>query len=72
MKRAKNFKVIYGVEAYLVDDILEAVTNEKGQSLSEAFVVFDIETTGFGAETDRIILGGMGLTNGDYLYFFHF
>ena len=66
MQRAKDFKVIYGVEAYLVDDVLEAVANEKGQSLSDAFVVFDIETTGFGAETDRIIeIGAVKVVNGE-------
>ena len=66
MQRAKDFKVIYGVEAYLVDDVLEAVTNEKGQSLSDAFVVFDIETTGFGAETDKIIeIGAVKVVNGE-------
>ena len=29
------FKIIYGVEAYLVDDLKEIVTNDKGQSLHE-------------------------------------
>ena len=54
-KRAKNFKVIYGMEAYLVDDLKEVVTNGKGQSLEDSFVVFDIETTGFSQSKDRII-----------------
>ena len=39
------FKVIYGVEAYLVDDLKEIVTNGKGQPLKGSYVVFDIETT---------------------------
>lgn len=50
-----DFKVIYGVEAYLVDDIKTIVTNSEGQSLDEAYVVFDIETTGFSATYDKII-----------------
>lgn len=54
-KRAKNFKVIYGMEAYLVDDLKEVVTNAKGQSLMDTFVVFDIETTGFSQMKDKII-----------------
>jgi len=54
-KRAKNFKVIYGMEAYLVDDLKEVVTNGKGQSLNSSFVVFDIETTGFSQNKDKII-----------------
>lgn len=49
------FKVIYGVEAYLVDDMKGMVTGSKGQSLEEAFVVFDIETTGFSPVSNRII-----------------
>ena len=43
-----DFKVIYGCEAYLVDDEVRAVVNAKdGQSFTGAFVVFDLETTGF-------------------------
>ena len=42
-----TFKIIYGVEGYLVDDLKEIVTDGKGQSLDEKYVVFDIETTGF-------------------------
>ncbi len=64
-KRAEEFKIIYGVEAYLVDDILEPVRDSKGQSLDSGFVVFDIETTGFGAERDRIIeIGAVKVENG--------
>jgi DNA polymerase-3 subunit alpha (Gram-positive type) len=50
-----DFKVIYGVEAYLVDDTRTIITNLKNQSLDDTYVVFDIETTGFSAEQDRII-----------------
>ena len=51
----KDFKVIYGMEGYLVDDIKNIVTDSRGQSLDSMFVVFDIETTGFSAVNDRII-----------------
>ena len=50
-----DFKVLYGVEAYIVDDLKESVTNSKGQSLDDTYVVFDIETTGFSAIYDKII-----------------
>ncbi len=50
-----EFKVIYGVEGYLVDDLKEIVTDDKGQRLDGTFVVFDIETTGFSPVTNRII-----------------
>ncbi|MDE7260241.1 MAG: PHP domain-containing protein, partial [Lachnospiraceae bacterium] len=49
------FKVIYGVEAYLVDDLHEIATNDKGQNFGQDFVVFDIETTGFSPVNNRII-----------------
>ena len=42
-----DFKVLYGMEGYLVDDLKGMVTNGKGQKLNGRFVVFDIETTGF-------------------------
>lgn len=60
-----DFKVIYGVEGYLVDDLKEIVTNDKGQSLSDTFVVFDIETTGFSPVTNRIIeIGAVKVEDG--------
>jgi len=49
------FKIIYGVEGYLVDDSKEIVTGDKGQDLNADFVVFDIETTGFSPKNNRII-----------------
>lgn len=49
------FKVIYGVEAYLVDDVKGMVTGSRGQSLDDPYVVFDIETTGFSPVANRII-----------------
>jgi DNA polymerase-3 subunit alpha (Gram-positive type) len=65
-KRAKEFKVIYGMEAYLVDDLKEVVTNAKGQSLEASFVVFDIETTGFSQSKDRIIeIGAVKVEQGE-------
>ncbi len=61
-----NFKVIYGVEAYLVDDLKEIVTDSKGQSLGDKYVVFDIETTGFSAQYDKIIeIGAVKVEKGN-------
>ena len=59
------FKVIYGVEAYLVDDLHEIATNEKGQDFEADFVVFDIETTGFSPTQNRIIeIGAVKVSGG--------
>ena len=49
------FKIIYGVEGYLVDDMKQLVENSKNQSLDDTYVVFDIETTGFSPLNNRII-----------------
>lgn len=49
------FKVLYGVEGYLVDDLRQIVTNSKNQDLKGPCVVFDLETTGFSPVSNRII-----------------
>ena len=60
------FKVIYGVEGYLVDDLTDVAVNEKGQRLDGTFVVFDLETTGFSAIRDKIIeIGAVKVENGE-------
>ena len=61
-----DFKIIYGVEAYLVDDTRQIVINSMGQNFNDTFVVFDLETTGFSAEVDRIIeIGAVKIKNGE-------
>ena len=60
-----DFKVLYGMEAYLVDDLKGMVTNGKGQKMDGSFVVFDIETTGFSPLTCKIIeIGAVRVENG--------
>lgn len=60
------FKILYGVEAYLVDDLKEIVTEDKGQDLNADFVVFDIETTGFSPVNNRIIeIGAVKVSKGE-------
>ena len=64
--RELDFKIIYGVEAYLVDDTRQIVINSMGQNFNDTFVVFDLETTGFSAEVDRIIeIGAVKIKNGE-------
>ncbi len=55
IKGPEDIKIIYGVEAYIVDDLKGIVTDSNNQSLQEAYVVFDIETTGFSPEINQII-----------------
>ena len=60
-----DFKVLYGMEAYLVDDMKGMVVNGKGQSLQGSFVVFDLETTGFSPMSCQIIeIGAVRVENG--------
>lgn len=54
-KNGGEFKVIYGCEAYSVNDRTNAVNVFKDVSLNGEVIVFDIETTGFSAQGDRII-----------------
>ena len=50
-----DFKIIYGMEAYLVDDLKGLVEHPMGQSFADTFVVFDLETTGFSPSKNQII-----------------
>ncbi len=50
-----DIKIIYGVEAYFINDrSAAAVTGNTDMPLNGEFVVFDIETTGLSASKDRI------------------
>ena len=65
--KSKFFKVIYGCEGYLVDDLNDIVTgNVKGATWQDSFVVFDIETTGFSPVKNRIIeIGAVKIEGGE-------
>ena len=65
-KEDPEFKVIYGMEAYFVNDLVPAVTGESGRSLSEDFICFDLETTGLSAAKDRITeIGAVRIRGGE-------
>lgn len=64
-EKGEEIKVIYGIEAYLVDDLKGIVTNCKEQDLHTSFVVFDIETTGFSPVQNQIIeIGAVKIVDG--------
>ncbi len=69
IERQDFFKLILGVEAYVVDDLKEIVVNDKGQPIEDTtFVVFDIETTGFSPIKNKIIeIGAVKVRNGEIL-----
>ncbi|WP_423243741.1 PolC-type DNA polymerase III [Clostridium estertheticum] len=63
--KKNKIKVIYGVEGYIVDDGVPIVINNKGETLDDRFVVFDLETTGLSSENDKIIeIGALKIENG--------
>ncbi len=65
LDKGDPFKILYGVEGYLVDDMKQLVENPRGQSFDDPFVVVDIETTGFSPLNDRIIeIGAVKVVNG--------
>ncbi len=65
-ERAKNFKILYGCEIYLVDDMKKIIVDDKGQDLDAESVVFDIETTGVSKNKDKIIeIGAVKLRNNE-------
>lgn len=54
--KKNNVKVIYGLEANLVDDGVPIAYNSKDINLEKAtYIVFDVETTGLSASYDKII-----------------
>lgn len=62
------FKIIYGVEGYLVDDLTDIAVRAKEQTLDDTYVVFDLETTGFSAVEDKIIeIGAVKVQNGEII-----
>ena len=59
------FKIIYGVEGYLVDDMTDIAVGGGKETLDDVYVVFDIETTGFSSVKDKIIeIGAVKVKDG--------
>ena len=62
----KDFKVIYGMEAYVVNDVERDMVmyGEDGRSFDDEVIVFDVETTGLNFRTDRLTeIGAVKLKN---------
>lgn len=65
IKDSEDFKIIYGLEGYLVDDEKPIVRNDAGQSLDDSYVIFDIETTGLNPYKHKVIeIGAVKVCNG--------
>ena len=65
-KSGADFKVLYGTEAYFVNDLVPAVSGDSQHPLSGDFICFDLETTGLSAQNDRITeIGAVRIHNGE-------
>ena len=64
-KDEEKIKVIYGVEAYFMDDLVESVKGDADTDFDGTFICFDIETTGLSAARDKITeIGAVKVENG--------
>jgi DNA polymerase-3 subunit alpha (Gram-positive type) len=61
-----NFKVIYGCEAYVVNDLMKKliIDEQDTRSINDEIIVFDVETTGLSPVNDRVTeIGAVKLRN---------
>ncbi len=67
-KNNPDFKVIYGVEGYFVDDMIPAVEGPCEEPIDGEYIVFDLETTGLSSANDRITeIGAVRVKGGEVL-----
>ncbi|MBQ3885923.1 MAG: PHP domain-containing protein, partial [Ruminococcus sp.] len=62
----KNFKVIYGMEAYVVNDLDRQLVlkHPDSRSVNDEIIIFDVETTGLSFNSDRLTeIGAVKLKN---------
>ena len=66
--KGTDFKVIYGMEAYFVNNTAGAITGKYNPNLHAECVVFDIETTGLSVQNCKITeIGAVKIKNGEVL-----
>lgn len=62
----EKIKILYGTEAYFIDDLVESVSGVQNESLDGTFICFDLETTGLSAKKDKITeIGAVKVVNGE-------
>ncbi|MBQ7602301.1 MAG: PolC-type DNA polymerase III, partial [Lachnospiraceae bacterium] len=64
-QKGTPIKILYGMEGYLVDDTQAVAVNPTDACLTGPLVVFDLETTGFSSDKNRIIeIGAVRIEDG--------
>lgn len=68
-EKEDKFKVLYGLEANIVDTESKIIYNEKDYNFKDQeFIVFDTETTGFNPGSDQLIeIGAVRVKNGEII-----
>ena len=64
----EDLKILYGIEAYYVNDTARCIFGTKYPAFDGEMVVFDIETTGLSNRTSKIIeIGAVKIKNGEII-----
>ncbi len=65
-RKGSDFKLVYGCEAYFVDDMIPIVYGNDICDINAPIVAFDLETTGLSPTADRITeIGAVVIDNGE-------
>ena len=71
-KKKADLKVLYGIEAYFVNDTARAMYGAEYPSFDDEMVVFDLETTGLNATNSKITeIGAVKIKDGEVIDVFN-
>ncbi len=71
-KGGKEIKILYGVEAYYINDMIPVVSGDADAPLTDDCIVFDLETTGLSQQNDRMTeIGAVRVKNGEVVESFN-
>ncbi len=71
-KGGKEIKILYGVEAYYINDMIPVVSGDADAPLTDDYIVFDLETTGLSQQNDRMTeIGAVRVKNGEVVESFN-
>jgi DNA polymerase-3 subunit alpha (Gram-positive type) len=69
--KKNGIKIIYGVEAYLINDCKPLILNANKMDFDQTFVVLDLETTGLNSKNDAITeIGAVKVKNKQVVEYF--